>query len=82
MSIESILLQIDAEITRLSHVRLLLANLGNAEISVTEPATKKALAKVNAKVKAKKKRILSPEARQRIADAQRKRWAAQKTKSK
>jgi hypothetical protein len=31
-------------------------------------------------VKAKKRRTLSPEARKRIADAQRKRWAAQKAK--
>ena len=31
--------------------------------------------------KTKKRRTLSPEARQRIADAQRKRWAAQKSKS-
>jgi leucyl aminopeptidase (aminopeptidase T) len=40
----------------------------------------KAVAKVAARgsVKARKPRVLSPEARQRIADAQRKRWAAQK----
>jgi Cdc6-like AAA superfamily ATPase len=31
--------------------------------------------------KVKKRRTLSPEARQRIADAQRKRWAAQKAKA-
>ena len=31
--------------------------------------------------KTKKRRTLSPEARQRIADAQRKRWAAQKAKA-
>jgi uncharacterized protein (DUF2384 family) len=31
--------------------------------------------------KTKKRRALSPEARQRIADAQRKRWAAQKSKA-
>ena len=31
--------------------------------------------------KTKKRRTLSPEARQRIADAQRKRWAAQKSKA-
>jgi hypothetical protein len=35
-----------------------------------------------AKAKKKKKRVLSPEARKKIADAQRKRWAAQKAKSK
>jgi hypothetical protein len=38
-----------------------------------------------AKAKKRKKRVLSPEARKRIADAQRKRWAAHnkaKAKSK
>ena len=46
-------------------------------------ATKAAKAAKPAKVaKTKKRRTLSPEARQRIADAQRKRWAAQKAKAK
>jgi hypothetical protein len=35
-----------------------------------------------AQAKGKKRRVLSPEARKRIADAQRKRWAAQKAKTK
>ncbi len=41
----------------------------------------KGVAKVAAEepVKARKPRALSPEARQRISEAQRKRWAAQKT---
>jgi hypothetical protein len=38
-------------------------------------------AKVAKVAKTKKRRTLSPEARQRIADAQRKRWAAQKAKA-
>jgi hypothetical protein len=37
--------------------------------------------KVAKVAKTKKRRTLSPEARQRIADAQRKRWAAQKAKA-
>jgi hypothetical protein len=45
-------------------------------------AAKVAKAPKAAKVaKTKKRRSLSPEARQRIADAQRKRWAAQKSKA-
>jgi hypothetical protein len=48
---------------------------------VTEQITKKAAKAAPAK-KAKKRRVLSPEARKRIADAQRKRWAAQKAKNK
>jgi hypothetical protein len=75
MAIDTILAQIDSEIARLTQVRSLLAGSGSAS-SVTERKTRKA------PVKAKKSRVLSPEARKRIADAQRKRWAAQKAKSK
>jgi hypothetical protein len=92
MVIDSILAQIDAEIAKLTQVRSLLANTGNIAATITERLTKKApKAKKPAKVakaakpakaaKAKKRRVLSPEARQRIADAQRKRWAAQKAKA-
>jgi hypothetical protein len=79
MSIESILALIDAEIARLKQVRSLLANTGEVAVKVTERKTKKKSTKVK---KAKKTRVLSPEARKRIADAQRKRWAAQKAKAK
>jgi hypothetical protein len=76
MSIESILAQIDSEIARLTHARTVLAGATGLSAKVT--ATK-----VKTKVgKTRKKRTLSPEARKRIADAQRKRWAAQKAKSK
>jgi hypothetical protein len=76
MAIDSILAQIDAEIARLTQARSLLANLGT--VSVAAPKT----TKIPAKAKRRKKRVLSPEARKRIADAQRKRWAAQKAKTK
>jgi hypothetical protein len=76
MAIDSILAQIDAEIARLTQARSLLANLGTVSVS----APKKTAAPV--KAKKRKKRVLSPEARKRIADAQRKRWAAQKAKTK
>jgi hypothetical protein len=79
MAIESILAQIDAEIARLTQVRSLLANTGKVAVKATERKTKKAT--VKAKAKGKKTRVLSPDARKRIADAQRKRWAAQKAKS-
>jgi hypothetical protein len=78
MSTDSILVQIDAEIARLKQARSLLANIGEVASKVTERKTKKSSAKVK---KVKKTRTLSPEARKRIADAQRKRWAAQKAKS-
>jgi len=77
MGIDSILAEIDAEIARLTQARALLASMGSA----TPAATKVKAATKTAK-KAGKKRTLSPEARKRIADAQRKRWAAQRAKTK
>ena len=78
MAIESILTQIDAEIARLTQIRSLLTSGGEVARKTTGAKLKKA----PAKAKGKKRRVLSPEARKRIADAQRKRWAAQKAKSK
>ena len=76
MTADSILAQIDAEIARLTQVRSLLANTGKLAAKVIERKAKKTAAKT----KARKARVLSPEARKRIADAQRKRWAALKAK--
>jgi len=70
MAIESILAQIDAEIASLTKVRALLASTGEVTTGLVGSPTKKR--------KGTKKRQLSPEARKRIGDAQRKRWAAQK----
>lgn len=78
MANDSILALIDAEIARLTQVRSLLAGVGKVAPTVTERKNKK----TPAKAKTRKTRVLSPEARKRIADAQRKRWAAQKAKSK
>jgi hypothetical protein len=70
MEIAEIIREIDAEIAKLEQVKALLSNRRNL-----------ALANVTGKKIAQgKKRTLSPEARKRIADAQRKRWAAQKAK--
>lgn len=77
MAIENILTEIDAEITRLKQARALLANLGSTTKEAAVMQTK-----APAKVKAAKKRVLSPEARAKIAAAQRKRWAKQKAKAK
>jgi len=79
MAIESIVALIDEEIAKLTQIRTLLATTtGSTSYKVVGPKGKKALAAA----KGKKRRVLSPEARKRIADAQRKRWAAQKAKSK
>jgi hypothetical protein len=71
---DSIVAQIDAEIARLTQARALLAGLGSSAST--------ALQSLAASPKKKKKHVLSPEARKRIADAQRKRWALQKAKPK
>lgn len=68
---QSIISAIDAEIATLQKVRALLA--GDGKLGVT---VRKAVKKVSSKQP--KRRTLSPEARKRIADAQRKRWAAAK----
>ncbi len=74
MAIENILAQIDSEIARLQQARGLLASLGTATVSKAGKAAKKG--------KGRKKRVLSADARKRIADAQRKRWAAVRAKAK
>ena len=76
MAIENILVQIDSEIARLTQARKLLAS-----IETTKTAGPK-VKKTAAKAKPRKKRVLSAEARKRIADAQRKRWAALRAKAK
>jgi hypothetical protein len=77
MAIENILAQIDAEITRLQQARALLATLGTTATKTGRTA-KKAPAKANTR----KKRVLSAEARKKIADAQHRRWAKIKAKAK
>jgi hypothetical protein len=64
MSIESILAALDNEIKRLQEARSVLeALVETANRPATKPATKK------------RKHNMSAEARKRIGDAQRKRWA-------
>jgi len=66
MTREQIIAAIDEEIGRLQQVKKLLQNAGShnfASVSTSKPAPK---------------RILSPEARQRIAAAQKRRWAKQR----
>ena len=74
MSTEWILAEIDAEIEKLTKARTLLANVGKVSAKL---ANGRGIAG-----KVRKKRVLSADARKRIADAQRRRWAAQRSKSK
>jgi hypothetical protein len=78
MAIDSVIAQIDAEIARLNQVRSLLSSAGKTSFAGHNGRAKKASATAGTR----KKRVLSPEARKRIAEAQRKRWAAQKARSK
>lgn len=74
MSLEEIVRALDVEIARLQEVRALLSKGQNSKVDRIVPAAEHD----NGKRKTRRRRTLSPEARQRIADAQRKRWAAQK----
>ena len=75
MNVANILQELDTEIARLQEVRKLLSSTSRFAVGGLaaghSTATKKAR---------RTKRTLSPEARKRIADAQRKRWAAQRSK--
>jgi hypothetical protein len=80
MVLEDILSSIDAEIARLTQARALLAEPGSAgpkaPAKVGRPP-KVAGSSPKASLR-KKKRVLSPEGRARIAEAVKRRWAAQK----
>ena len=70
MTVDHILTTIDAEIARLQEARAVLAGIGaRGSRPVTPSAPKK-----------RRKRGMSAEGRKRIAEAQRKRWAAQKSR--
>lgn len=71
MSLKDVISAIDAEIDRIEQARALLTGT---------VASKRGRQAATKSVKAK--RAMSAEARQRIADAQRKRWAAQKRAAK
>jgi len=83
MGIDHLISEIDAEIARLNEARALLAGLTSTATPKKRgrPAKAAGAARVvkavtaAAKPAKTKKRTLSPEARQAIADAQKKRWA-------
>ena len=68
MSREQILAAIDEEISKLQHVRRLLQGSGSSKL----------VSGMSGSSKQRAKRVLSPDARQRIAAAQKRRWAKQK----
>jgi len=77
MSLDNLLSTIDAEIARLQQARALLAGTSNGT-GTRRKSTTTAAASPNKRAR----RTMSAEARKRIAEAQRKRWAAQKKAAK
>lgn len=77
MDYQSIISALDAEISKLVQVRKVLEKSGKLDAVLGRHAAKK-----QAGNKPKAKRVLSPEARKRIADAQKKRWAAARKAAK
>ncbi len=85
MNTDEILSIIDAEIGKLQHVRALLTGYSDPTAPVVKrgpgrPKKSEAAAKTPAKKAVK--RVMSEEARSKIAAAQKKRWAASKKASK
>ncbi len=79
MANKEVLAAIDKEIARLQQARDILAGSGeDAEETPRSRGAAKQVTKRRVGRPAGTKRVLSPEARKRIADAQKKRWAAQK----
>ena len=74
MDANSIIAALDTEIERLNQARALLSKSDNSTASVIQARASKPGRAA--------KRVLSPEARKRIADAQRKRWAKVKKSKK
>jgi hypothetical protein len=81
MALSDILASIDSEIAQLQKARALLGGSAAPVAKKKAGRPKKVVAEVQApaaKPKKKKKRNLSPEGRKRIAEAVKRRWAAQK----
>ncbi len=81
MAISEILASIDREIGELQRARAVLSGISAPPAKRKPGRPRKPAAEVaaaSAKAAKKKKRNLSPEGRQRIAEAVKRRWAAQK----
>ena len=84
MGVSEILAQIDHEIAQLERARALLTGHAESTLKKRPGRPKKSVASVQRAIgkAAKKKRNLSPEGRARIAEAVKRRWAAQKKAAK
>ena len=83
MAIKDILTLIDAEIARLEQAKSLLGAIGSSAAYAVRRGRPPKSGESSVTVKpVGKKRNLSPEGRARIAEAVKRRWAAQKAKPK
>jgi hypothetical protein len=82
MGVSQILAELDREIAQLMKARALLTGDAAPKKSPGRPKKVATAVAPPAKKAAKKKRNLTPEGRKRIADAVKKRWAAQKKAAK
>jgi hypothetical protein len=83
MALKDILSLIDAEIATLKEARALLAASSAVTVAKRKPGRPSKVQPDSLKVSTrKKKRHLSPEGRARIAEATKKRWAAQNKTAK
>lgn len=84
MEVTRIIAEIDAQIAKLQQARALLAGVGPTEAATTQRRPgrpKKVTVTASPAGRKRSKRVLSPEARKRIADAQKRRWAAHRKDS-
>jgi len=83
MGLKNILAELDAEIARLQQAKALLSSVEPSEAPAVRRGRPKKDAASPAPTKpGQKKRNLTPEGRARIAEAVKRRWAAQKAKPK
>ena len=83
MALKEVIALIDAEIATLKQARALLAACSAVTVAKRKPGRPPKVHPDTPKVATrKKKRHLSPEGRARIAEAAKKRWAAQKKAAK
>jgi hypothetical protein len=82
MALKELLVLIDAEIARLEQAKSLLSQSAGLTDSPVRRKPGRPAKSTPAARPAEKKRNLSPEGRARIAEAVKRRWAAQKAKQK
>jgi hypothetical protein len=78
MDVSKIIAEIDAQIVSLQTARAAIVSLNTAGAVAVKGKRGRPKGSTNAPKVAKKKRNLTPEGRKRIADAMKRRWAAQR----